>query len=105
MYGRDFSKWRKNFNEVKKAQWQEARPKDGETKEKVSQYGSKEHIQEYQGVKQSKKKWWRKKEEEYNVIGDYSFTLGDSFMGNLPSMYWKITPGWLNLLRQNNPEK
>lgn len=85
----------------------EARPRRGETKEKVSQYVSKEHIQEYQGVKQPKKKWRRKKEEEeeYNVIADYSFILDDSFMWNLPNMYWKITPGWLNLLRQKNPKK
>lgn len=85
----------------------EARPRGSETKEKVSQYVSKEHIQEYQGVKQPKEKWCRKKEEEqeYNVIGDHSFILEDLFMWNLPNMHWKITPGWLNLLRQNNPEK
>lgn len=90
-----------------KTAWWQARPRGSETKETVSQYVRKEHIQEYQRVKEPKKKWWRKKEEEqeYNVIGDYSFTLDDLFMWNLPNMYWKITLGWLNLLRQNNPEK
>lgn len=85
----------------------EARPSGGETKEKVSQDVSKEHIQEYQSIKQPKKKRWKKKEDEqkYNVIGDYNFILDDSFMWNFPNMYWKITSGWLNLLRQNNLEK